>query len=383
MLLNFVRKKLFITGKPGVGKTTLILKLVSYLKSTFPEKEIVGFYTEELRERGKRTGFVLKTLPGYKEYLLAKKTRNTSRPRVGSYEVFCEKIEAALNEVETVSNKLRNAIFVVDEVGKMEVLSQRFCEFFNGLINSKNFLIATVGESNHPYLSKVRNLKDAILVRLDEENRDFVFEKLKLDFSRPGKLIVFEGIDGSGKTTLSRALKEVFERKGVACVLSEEPTNSKFGQKIRAFLRGELQLSKLEVLNLFLKDRKEHTKSLIIPAIKKGEWVILDRYYLSTAAYQSAQGFELKRLLVDSETTSLLPDLVVFLDVPPEEAIRRLHTRGLEKSVFEKKEFLRKVYENYKRILPLFKHVIVPVDSSPEKALEELQEVLFKLSVKR
>src|SRR6188472_1861497 len=105
----------------------------------------------------------------------------------------------------------------------------------------------------------------------------------------PGWLVVLEGIDGSGKSTVLRRLAEYCATRGRDAVVSGEPTRGQWGMKLRQS-RTEGRLTLEEALALFLKDRAEHVERLILPALEVGKVVLLDRYYLSTAAYQGARG---------------------------------------------------------------------------------------------
>src|SRR3990172_2907530 len=104
------------------------------------------------------------------------------------------------------------------------------------------------------------------------------------------RFIAIEGIDGSGKTTLSHGLAEVLEKAGYPCLLTCEPTDGIYGRKLRRALRGEIILSPERTADYFIADRKEHVKEVISEAAIDGKFIICDRYILSTVAYQGAQG---------------------------------------------------------------------------------------------
>ena len=96
-------------------------------------------------------------------------------------------------------------------------------------------------------------------------------------------LIVFEGIDGTGKSTQVQLLAKALEGRGHTVVTSHEPTNGPIGKKLReSMIHG--RLSPIEELGLFHDDRRDHVQSLIAPALSRGEDVILDRYSFSTMA---------------------------------------------------------------------------------------------------
>lgn len=103
---------------------------------------------------------------------------------------------------------------------------------------------------------------------------------------RKGRLIVFEGIDGTGKSTHIGHLRKYLEGKGLEVVQSFEPTRGRWGRMLRdSAVTGRLSVE--EEVALFLKDRREHVETLIAPALARGAWVLLDRYYLSMMAYQA------------------------------------------------------------------------------------------------
>lgn len=98
--------------------------------------------------------------------------------------------------------------------------------------------------------------------------------------SYKGKFIVFEGLDGSGQSTQSGLLRDFLIKKGYKVLLTKEPTlNSKFGKKIKRVLNKKERVSAKKLQELFTQDRKEHLEKTIIPALKKGEIVISDRYF--------------------------------------------------------------------------------------------------------
>ncbi len=380
MFLNSPRTKFLITGLPGVGKTTLTEFLYNFLKNHKIPFNFYGFITQEIRKKEKRQGFKIKLLDSKKEYLLAKKknllnpSEFKNKPCVGKYVVFLNDLE---NIISDFFEKLKDpkSFFIIDEIGKMEAFSNKFCKFIESLLNSQNYLIATVGLADHPFLKKVRNYEPVFLCKLTKENRNLLKERLKLEFVRKGKLIVIEGIDGAGKTTFSKALAKILKEKGIDCILSAEPTFGPYGKKLRELLKnGNISVS--EINEYFLKDRKWHVENILIPALNKGKWIILDRYYLSTIAYQGAQGLSLKDLIIENETIAPLPDLIVFLDLPLDLAFERINNRKEELSIFERKEFLEKVSKIYKAYLPWFSHVVLKAELSIEENLNKLLSYL-------
>lgn len=160
-----------------------------------------------------------------------------------------------------------------------------------------------------------------------------------------GFLIVFEGIDGSGKSTQAKCLFQDLRDKGYPVLLSQEPTYGPWGQRIREIiLHGRGGVQPEEEYDLFLQDRKDHVRQVITPSLDGGKIVILDRYYFSTMAYQGALGIEPARIQKENESFAPLPDLVFILDLPPVEAIRRIENkRGERPNHFERIDYLDRV----------------------------------------
>ncbi len=159
---------------------------------------------------------------------------------------------------------------------------------------------------------------------------------------RSGRLIVVEGIDGAGKSTIIRRLSEECREGRIAYVVSREPTSGKWGAMLRETARtGRLSLE-ME-LELFLQDRAEHVLTLIAPALEAGKIVILDRYYFSTAAYQGARGADPAAILAANEEFAPAPDLVLLLDIDPIAGRARIAGRGDVPDDFEHADALAKV----------------------------------------
>lgn len=151
---------------------------------------------------------------------------------------------------------------------------------------------------------------------------------------RRGRLIAFEGIDGAGKTTQATRLAETLRRGGVEVVTTKEPTNGPHGQRIRASAQtGRLPID--EELSLFLADRREHVAQVIAPALARGAWVLIDRYYPSTVAYQGARGKDPAELLTMNEAFAPRPDLLLVFDIDPRVGLARVHARGDVADLFE------------------------------------------------
>ncbi len=183
-------------------------------------------------------------------------------------------------------------------------------------------------------------------------------------------LIAVEGIDGAGKTTISRFIAELLEKRGFRVKVFKEPGSSEYGNKIR---NSKERLSADEELELFLKDREIDVKENILPALKDGYAVVMDRYYFSNIAYQSARGIDGNRIREMNEKIAPKPDLTILLDVDAEIAIERVRKRG-SLTPFEKVEYLKKVRENF---LKYADETIAVIDAS--KPLNEVKEEVRKV----
>ncbi|HPW34253.1 MAG TPA: dTMP kinase [Candidatus Paceibacterota bacterium] len=196
--------------------------------------------------------------------------------------------------------------------------------------------------------------------------------------------IVFEGIDGSGKTSIVNLLKDYFERKKNSNVLfTFEPTNQgEWSKKIDEIVRGEVKnITPNDLQLLCILDRKDHIKQVISPALKKEKIVFCDRFFLSTLAYGSASGIHWKTLWNNHKDVigedMIMPAFIIFFDTDPEIAISRISQRGAKKTIFENIQNLQKIRNEYLSIGPHFEGFkVINGNDSSEKVLESLKLVL-------
>ncbi len=192
--------------------------------------------------------------------------------------------------------------------------------------------------------------------------------------NQPGFLLVLEGIDGAGKSTLALRLSNRLRELGVASTISREPTNGPHGRELRRSAKaGRLPLD--EELELFVKDRAEHVETVLRQALRTGEVVILDRYYFSTAAYQGARGGDPEAIIARNEEFAPVPDLVFLLDVDPQSGVGRVTTRGDSPDEFEALEYLAKVREIFLALKRPYIHRIDATRPLPE-VFTECDELL-------
>lgn len=150
---------------------------------------------------------------------------------------------------------------------------------------------------------------------------------------RRGLLVAFEGIDGAGKTTQVRLLETKLHAEHIPFVSTKEPTQGPWGQKIRSSAQTG-RMSPADELDAFLRDRREHVADLLEPSLAAGKVVLVDRYYLSTVAYQGARGLDPAHLLT-LNSFAPPPDLLLIFDVDPALGLQRIRQRGDRADLFE------------------------------------------------
>ncbi len=170
--------------------------------------------------------------------------------------------------------------------------------------------------------------------------------------------IVFEGLDGSGKSTLMRNLSEHLRSQQKNFIMTREPGGTPLAEDIRNLLlrrEGEAPVARTEVL-LYQASRAQHVDTVIEPALKAGQWVLCDRFYASTIAFQCfARGLDRKQIdyLNMYATNNRTPDLTVLLDLPVQESLSRIEQRNLklgsdsDRMEAEKLSFHQAVREGY------------------------------------
>ncbi len=187
--------------------------------------------------------------------------------------------------------------------------------------------------------------------------------------------IVFEGIDGTGKSTQLKMLSTALEELGHSVTTSFEPTNGTYGSLVRkSATRPEGRYPLSEEFDLLLKDRAEHVDTLINPTLQRGEIVILDRYYYSTMAYQGASGMDPEFILAENQKFAPEPDLVIVLTLPVEVSLQRIGVRDGEGDAFEKRESLEKCADIFLGLDGANIHFI-DAERSPELVHEEVRRL--------
>ena len=157
-----------------------------------------------------------------------------------------------------------------------------------------------------------------------------------------GKLIVLEGIDGSGKSSSGIALTDTLNNMGIKSIYTFEPTHAYYGSKLRESMLSK-DLKPEEELSLFIADRKEHIKHMIKPAIDDGYVIVLDRYMYSSIAYQGAKGIDKDYIYNLHKDFIVEPDLVFIFHLSIETALKRIMEKRGFVDRFENERYLEDV----------------------------------------
>ena len=198
------------------------------------------------------------------------------------------------------------------------------------------------------------------------------------------KFIVFEGIDGAGKSTQIALLREELSRRGINTDSSAEPTTLPTGKELRRALSGELKRTPLEMAEMFATDRVAHNLE-IEKQLSEGITVISDRYYYSSLAYQGAElGYEtVARLNLDNEGIRR-PDICVFLDLSPESSLERIGGRGENVEIYENLEYLTKTrkmfFDVFERLRERGENIaVIDASGSVEKVAESVIAAVLQI----
>ena len=205
-----------------------------------------------------------------------------------------------------------------------------------------------------------------------------------------GKFIVFEGIDGSGKTTQINQLSKWLISTDLIpennkLVITREPGGTKLGKSIRSLLLDtsiEKSPDSITELLLYAADRSQHINEIIRPTLNKGDWVISDRFCGSTLAYQGyGRNLDIK-LIKDLETIAtqgISPDITFLLDIPVEESIKRRIKRKDDRIEKEGRDFLSNVSLGFQALSEDKKWTKISAINSIENIMNEIQSEIRKL----
>jgi nucleoside-triphosphatase len=172
--------RILVTGPPGIGKTTLVLRVLDLL----PSKRFAGFYTEEIRGRSGRTGFRLVTLDGRRAQLAT--AGGKGGPRVGRYAVHLEAVESVCEDALEPGPGIDGV--VIDEIGKMECLSPAFVRAARRALSGPVMVLGTVALAGGGFIGEAKRLPGVEVILLSRENRD----RLPVDLA--GRIVGSKGL---------------------------------------------------------------------------------------------------------------------------------------------------------------------------------------------
>ena len=168
-------RTVLLSGRPGVGKTTLITKWVA----TMPGR-CGGFYTEEIRTRGRRAGFEIVTLEG--QHAVLAYVGVAGLPRVGKYGVYVENVDTVA--APAIHRAVAGSDYVViDEIGKMELLSNAFREAVLFAVRSSKSVLGTVMQGSHPWADALRSMSGVTTISVTPANREHLVDQIAQAFA--------------------------------------------------------------------------------------------------------------------------------------------------------------------------------------------------------
>lgn len=200
--------------------------------------------------------------------------------------------------------------------------------------------------------------------------------------------ITFEGIEGCGKTTQVKRFAKRLKGLGISLITTLEPGGTRIGKDIRKILLDSRNrnLSPLTELFLYAADRAQHVEELIKPALDEGKWVICDRFFDATVAYQGiarGQDMELIGILNEEATQGIHPDITFLLDCPVHMGLNRALERneaqsqkGQDRFEREALDFHRAVREGYLELARKNQDRFVIIDTTLPK--DEVEEKIFQ-----
>ena len=203
-----------------------------------------------------------------------------------------------------------------------------------------------------------------------------------------GKFIVLEGIDGCGKTTQINELSKWLPKSGLidknaTLIKTREPGGSILGREIRDMILNTNKSNSPSILTellLYSADRAEHISKIIIPALQNGDWIISDRFSGSTLAYQGYGreiSIDIIKKLENIVCQNIKPDLTFFLEISPEESIRRRRNKVADRIESEGLEFLKRVNHGFKLIALENNWEIIKASEDLTSIADQIQKLLI------
>ena len=203
---------------------------------------------------------------------------------------------------------------------------------------------------------------------------------------KPGTFITFEGIDGCGKTTQIQLARTFLEKQGNQVITTLEPGGTDIGIQIRKILLNQKNQSLVQEseMLLYLADRIQHLKEVILPALEKGNLVLCDRFHDSTLAYQGfGRGLDLKliRSIEEKAITPHTPFLTFLLDIEPKLALKRTEEKYAQRNQQDRLEqesidFFERITWGYQQLAEASPDRFVCLDGSKSK--EHIHQQIIK-----
>ena len=201
-----------------------------------------------------------------------------------------------------------------------------------------------------------------------------------------GKLITFEGIDGSGKSTQIKLISDILHKNNINNIVIREPGGTKISEKIRdILLDNDNTISKYTEALLFLSSRSQLVNEVIKPALDRGCYILCDRYIDSTIAYQGyGRGIDLSQIKVlnDLAIESIYPDITFILDININTSLSRRLTKSKDRMEQVNKNFLIKVRKAYLKIANDDKKRCIVVDCNNKSIIDINNELVSSMNLR-
>lgn len=168
-LATIKKSNILVTGPPGCGKSTLIEKIINRI-----EKPACGFFTREIKDKGRRVGFYIHTMDGREGILAHQNIR--SQFHVGKYGVNIEDINSLA--VSAIIPAQRDQVIVIDEIGKMECFSTLFKKTLIQVLDSPNCVIGSIAQKGDHFIRQIKERSDICLIFVSEKNRNMLTQKI-------------------------------------------------------------------------------------------------------------------------------------------------------------------------------------------------------------
>lgn len=162
---------ILLTGEPRVGKTTVIQEIIKFL-----DCEYSGFYTQEIREGNERKGFKLISFEGTEKILAHVDIKGF--PRVSKYGIDLEALDSVVSDSLEKAIQKKKSVFVIDEIGAMEIFSKKFCAVISELLNGNFVVIGTIIKRSFPFTDKIKSMPNVTVIEVFRDNQEAVIQEV-------------------------------------------------------------------------------------------------------------------------------------------------------------------------------------------------------------